>query len=318
MILGRKVFIIGAGAHVAYGFPTGKGLKDEIIGPQAIAEYASSVFHNHIEFVERFKKAESLDSIDAFLQNHPEFEEIGKYAIAWAISRAEADTGGERKASAYKKNIEDQEIDDDWIRFLTRLTTNTLPGDHYKKIGKNDVNFITFNYDRTLEHFIYEDLTNAYRCDPDGLRIIGEFITSKIHHVYGKIGPLPWQSANGFPYGVPTKKLPKLHEIMHNINIIRTGDEPRHELVQLLERADTIFFLGFGFATENLKVLNIPECIPRDCRVFGTGCGLYLGERTRIEKMIDRRSHHNALQSSQIYDDKTSCLAALREVMGFE
>jgi hypothetical protein len=46
---------------------------------------------------------------------------------------------------------------ENWLQYLyARLTTPTL-----KEFGNNAVSFITYNYDRTLEHFIHASLMNT-------------------------------------------------------------------------------------------------------------------------------------------------------------
>jgi len=60
------------------------------------------------------------------------------------------------------------------------------------------------------------------------------------------------------------------------------------EAQDILKHADEIFFLGFGYAEENMKVLGLPGTIPPKCRVYGTAFNLTGEEAERIESAIDR------------------------------
>src|SRR6267378_303056 len=64
MIEKRTVLILGAGASMPYGFPSGSGLRRHII-----------------EYLDELLSADTT-SIDVFLERRTEFVEIGKAAIA--------------------------------------------------------------------------------------------------------------------------------------------------------------------------------------------------------------------------------------------
>jgi len=57
----------------------------------------------------------------------------------------------------------------------------------------------------------------------------------------------------------------------------------------LLKQAERIFFLGFGYAPENMDVLGLPDVIPPiNCEVYGTAFGLNDKEVERIRnRMIE-------------------------------
>lgn len=70
--------------------------------------------------------------------------------------------------------------------------------------------------------------------------------------------------------------------------IYEESDNP--ELVEaknLLKQADEIFFLGFGYAKENMEVLGLPNIIPPgNCLVYGTSIGFCEKEVERIRNRI--------------------------------
>jgi len=121
----------------------------------------------------------------------------------------------------------------------------------------------TFNYDRSLEHFLYlayHSLGGRSSSDPhivaDRMRNLG-FL-----HIHGSFSPLPWQNGNsGRPYG-PTIDKEVIRECGRRI--LFTGDSAESEFrgeppSYWLDQAEQIFFLGFGFDPANLKRLGMDK-----------------------------------------------------------
>ena len=88
MIRTPTVLVLGAGASMPYGFPSGQGLKENIIS------FGAEV-HKRIEHLprctqERFQEFQrelrysSQSSVDAFLEHRPELVPLGKALIALA------------------------------------------------------------------------------------------------------------------------------------------------------------------------------------------------------------------------------------------
>ena len=66
------------------------------------------------------------------------------------------------------------------------------------EFSEHALSIITFNYDRSLEEYLYRVLGALYNRDAEelvqGLSII---------HVHGDLGPLDWESQRGRKYGGP-------------------------------------------------------------------------------------------------------------------
>ncbi len=159
--------------------------------------------------------------------------------------------------------------------------TESLTGpDDYKKFGKNNVSFVTFNYDRSLEFILHESLRNSFGLPKDN-EIVEQLREIPIFHVYGKIDDLPWQKPGSTPYlsTLPDKNKIKyyindLEKLMENIETIHERKEhDRSKILKAISEATQIFFLGFGYAQENLEILEFKKALNEKHKVYGTAFG---------------------------------------------
>jgi hypothetical protein len=117
MISTNTTLVLGAGASIAMGYPTGGQLRDELLkladSDRQGFSVAAGLFgpsHPSIhEFVDAFRQSQ-MYSIDAFLARRPAFTEIGKRAIAAVLLRCE-------QASSLDK----WQHDDGWYQYLWML-----------------------------------------------------------------------------------------------------------------------------------------------------------------------------------------------------
>jgi hypothetical protein len=128
----------------------------------------------------------------------------------------------------------------------------------------NQLTIVTFNYDRSLEHFLFEAFRERFGASDEEA---ASFVTHlKILHVHGRLGSLPWQESGGFPYG-DGNSLARVREAAAGIRIIHEADgktEPFNLAREALRQARYVFFLGFGFHRLNVERLGLPfEKIPR-------------------------------------------------------
>ena len=285
MILEPTVFILGAGASVPYGYPTGAKLRSSICSPSFypiyFRHYEEDDKHSRSgreeqrnlgKLISAFNQSSNY-SIDIWLARNPQFIDIGKKAILSQILHAE-------KESRFDEDMTDENKKMDWYGYLfNRLTHTMIDPKSYSKFNDNKVGFITFNYDRSLEYFLHKSLINSFKM-PNGLPHIepqidfSNLISIPIYHVYGVVAKLPWQIDPGLEYGKELNL--RLIEILkNNIRIIheRTNKEIE-DIKKLVASAKRIFFLGFGFADANLKAIGIPEVLTGYQEVYGTAFGL--------------------------------------------
>lgn len=282
MISHQTVFILGAGASAPYEYPTGKILR-KIICKESVENFRDCILNSpsistprkvnlksDIEELSRVFYDSSTSSIDLFLSRNHRFADIGRMAIALSILLKE-------ETSRFREDIRRQSPD--WYSFLFNKMTNTLTEpDSYKYFKDNKVSFITFNYDRSFEYFLYESLINSFTTIPLQETKIKELIPFPIQHVYGVVEKLPWQdSEKGIEYRsfmAANDKYQLIEKVKDNIRVIydRVNDDIE-EMKKLIRAAGRIFFLGFGFAQENLEILGIPEVLKHQPNIYGTAFG---------------------------------------------
>jgi len=293
----QAVIILGAGASIPYGFPSGKELRKRICDSfvEKLKKYlphAQSSYYLHPdilfkaeEFVERFRNSSNI-SIDLFLSRNTNFRKIGKTAILLEILDAEAQ-------SKFHEDVINAEHD--WYSFLFEQMTDELTGPENYNISPNKIFIITFNYDRSLEHFLFNSVINSFG-DIEQHLLIDELKKIPIIHVYGKLADLHWQNkTDSLAYGQNSDVLIP-DNYLTNINVIyEDRDREKYKNIHaMIADSKYIYFLGFGYARENLQVLSLPEILKPNQHIYGTAFGYYEEEITKLSKRFlrDKKLHN--------------------------
>ncbi|MFC1888548.1 hypothetical protein ACFL4G_02205 [Thermodesulfobacteriota bacterium] len=289
MIDEETAFILGAGASAPYNYPTGERLKNFICKefPSKIKGYSNKrdrqkeIEASHAKRMAKDLKQSGDPSIDSFLDSSPHYNEIGKFAILCAIYHYEQHT-------QYPWDLIDDSKKKDWFTYLWENMKRDLKGSHgYERLCENKVSFITFNYDRSLEYFFYTSITRKYNGTNFTNKMISETIPP-IKHIYGKIADLPWESEKGKEFTFPTDRYPD-RQLVNNIKLINERTvKDTNDINKIITKAKRIFFLGFGYLEENMKILNIPESL-RDNpekKLFGTMLDLDERDQGEISRRI--------------------------------
>jgi len=269
MIKRESVFILGAGASRPFGYPTGRQLREKILedlkDPESLNLAKDS--NEYLERVVRFQRFEEMGfkkkdvlsfrdafnrsirySIDAFLEDRDEFIPLGKRAIADILIPCEDEE--------VLFNTDDAKIRNWFAYLINKLKSNI------SNFLENKISFITFNYDRSLEHFLYNHFVNAFKTTQE--EVIKLISKIPIIHVYGKMNDLDWQSPEGRAYSVKynSQELSKAAEkisIVSEKNLdIESSPDFKHAH-QLLEKARNVYFLGFGYDENNLNRLKLNQ-----------------------------------------------------------
>lgn len=283
MIETPTVFVLGAGASIPYGYPSGEKLREEICheledpshsygrmlqrqgySPNEILEFRNNFFYS------------GKSSIDAYLEHNKEFIDIGKLVIARSlIPHEDLDYLFQKVEGRFQKRSNDKWYD----YFYNRFDTS------FDEFDTNEFSVITFNYDRSFEQFLFTALKYSYnKSDKECSDLLKKI---PIVHVHGKLDDLDWQNPNGRPYDANVESDELLKKSADGIKIIHENidnSKSFKEAQKLLERSHKIQFLGFGYNKTNLERLKILNFTNKT--IQGTCVGLADAEKGYVTKLF--------------------------------
>jgi hypothetical protein len=314
----RVVFVLGAGASVPYGFPTGQGLREmlcrqllstssqlhRIMREQGHAE--TDIFH----FAKQFEGS-GLASIDSFIARRETFRQIAEHAIAAALLPCE------RSSDLNNRRVSDVEVirgRGDWYQYLWGLMVDGV--DDIAYLRSSTVKFITFNYDRSLEQFLHTACCNVFGVDDP---VAHSFVASlNIHHMYGSLGD--YEHGAEYRYGeTNSETISRAATSIKTVPLTRPDVDER--AMNMLARADLVMFLGFGFDAMNCNRLGLKQVIERrhdpnsgkvirSMEMHFTAFGLTDGEISRVF----RNALPGGIGNLQFNPFKGDCLSLMRAV----
>ena len=284
MIKIPTVFIVGAGASKPYGFPIGRELVtlicNNLINDQ-------SRYFKQLYDLEHYNRSDILGfrnqllysgkgSVDAFLEHRKNCIQIGKYAIAQVLIEFE--------------DSQKLFVKGDWYQYLyEKLNTS------FEEFDQNKIGIITFNYDRSIEHYLFKALKNSYGKSDE--ECASKIKNIPIIHVHGQLGYLPWQDKPAREYKRESR------DVINAISIAASGIRIIHEDINvnedelfiaahsLLRGAERIYFLGFGYNETNVKRLSIP----RGKFLQGTSYNLENAEIQDVNRIFQPYGYNNIL-----------------------
>ena len=284
----NTAFIIGAGAHVPYNFPTGEELsktlkrmhpkypiknlaKNEIDSIGALQERLNDyvIRAERLNIIPNKEVGESLDAYRGYIKDkmHSFIEKFGGANVP------SIDTYLAKYIKEHKSDVDypvigkfliasiiyDYEIDYpinfsdyDWIQFIIH---NFLIDEKKRDMFfKQPPLIITFNYDNLFERFIYSHLVDFHHLDHDtSIELVKKL---NILHVYGHTNSLELSSSD--------------EVIKYSLKNLRVVGEERIDMDEISKKIQSywrdiqhIYFLGFGFDVQNMNIL------------FGKGRGGY-------------------------------------------
>ena len=268
MIRNGRVFVLGAGASFPYGFPTGSELTEFVlqhIEQKTTAYYTLQDIGFGPSLIETFAaelRNSGKYSVDAFLEHRKEFLDVGKAIMAIHL------IGCENPPMLWQL----QNSRGDWYRYLAHHLTEACSPDRF---AKNEVAFISFNYDRSLETYLFSALKNSFGLSDEATRDLMSAIP--ILHLHGDLGPLPWQGAPSRPYSQDLSR-DAIDLARSRIRIVHDQSEDKDQKFNLarnwINKADTVALLGFGFAKPNVTRLGLAQM----GRTKGVATAIGMGE----------------------------------------
>lgn len=282
----KTVFVIGAGASAEIKFPVGEGLRSQIVqlvdveydsighlvhGDHDLLSAVSSKTQFSFEEVRRAGKRIkhgifTRNSIDEYLDYHAGDKAavaLGKAAIVKQILLEER--RAHKQLFGEEENFSFQSFEQLWYGQLFKLLNQ---GYRFGEEGKffDNVTFVIFNYDRSLEFF----LTLAYQTmgiSADRAREICQ-VGSTFYHPYGLAAPL--FGSRALRYGSPSFNAANLAANIRTFTEEQGSSENVKAIRDAMFEARTLVFLGFSFNETNLRLI-APEPGSESKRIFGTG-----------------------------------------------
>jgi hypothetical protein len=310
----KTLFIVGAGASCEVDLPSGDKLKEliaekldirfetgrgQVSGDIQIMEtlrHYSRDAHGAQADVNVYRAAacqtaaampQSI-SIDNFIDAHrhePKIELCGKLAIVKSILQAE------RRSKLWfdenrREKLDFAQLGGTWYSAFFQRLSEGVARDGIDGLFEN-VSFITFNYDRCIEHHIVNALQSYYLLSAGQAQEVARNLI--VRHPYGLVGSLLWQEIGSaaVPFGGSDPSDPLLR-LAKQIKTFTEQVEEGTELEAIRRQvrdARVIVFLGFGFADQNMDLLK-PGGETAVERIFATAHGISDSDCRVIEAQL--------------------------------
>ena len=230
-----------------------EGISQDTMGPWLMAADELSRGLPHSSSIDRYLHFRSDDK---------RVVKLGKLAIVRAILQAEQ----ESTLHAFPLNhISIANRAPNGIHWLGQLFLQMQEGVESKgrvaDVFKN-VSFISFNYDRCIEHYFYNAVKDWGSFSDQEAAEALRFLD--ISHPYGSVGGLPWDDRKAGTVRVEYGAEPTSEELVKLAGGIKTFTEGEHEATlvtgmhQNILDAGKIVFMGFSFLDQNVELLTPP------------------------------------------------------------
>ena len=240
MLKKKTCLLLGAGASHHLGFPLGAGLKRDMVkaletpaalldrlpvGLENTTEDHLRAFHDELAYG-------AWVSPDEFLEHRRQFVDFGKLLIARLLAPHEDARAIARDAGWYER-----------LRLALR-------GGSIEGLKASRLSVVTFNYDRSIDCFLHRFVQFHYQMGwGEALGFVREHIP--IVHVHGMLGEYPTYDYGGNP-------VRSSNNSWQSIKIVSEAVDTSPEFEQasrLLNGADRVVVIGFGFGEDNVRRL---------------------------------------------------------------
>ncbi len=345
----KTVFILGAGASWYYGYPTGEGLVKKVIDrathlsryfahsrevkngllPQYIKdklqydddawgaaraedERNDNAWKAALAESEKIKAALTQTNplvIDYFLGWNPDLRSIGTLLVAWVI--LECEKRGQQYGNINRGEYSEK---DNWCRFVIHQLA--IGCKKSSDLLENDVTFVTFNYDISLELMLRQGLQHIQLFEKGDVEKF--FTPSRVLHVYGAIRSniVPsdlddWAKRTLDPRTLTREQVPiyqtgyrdflnKVYAASRGLRVIDPDDKETDKAIveaaqKEIARAKSVYILGYGFDKNNSARLGLRESFDYEKNnnksVFFTNLGDINRVNKRVSKLIFGRDN---------------------------
>lgn len=326
----RMLFVVGAGASKEAGLPTGEELKAKIQAALNIRFDAGSQLSGDSRIYRVLKGVSTKDagpkarerllhaawqvsagmtqalSIDNYIDSHrgnADVALVGKLAIATTILEAEKESF---------LNFQPQHpfplarLAQTWYaaliqRLTERCTFEELPA------RLRTIVLVVFNYDRCIEHVLPYALSAYYGVSVKAMEAIMPNL--QILHPYGAVGQLSSTGHQHVQFGQQIEG-DQLLAVAQHLKTFTEGVDPANsdisEIRRLVEEADRVTFLGFGFLSLNMLLLFKGRRTRPSSYVIGTCYGMSADDQSHVKRTL---SHYMCVDEQSVLLNNGTCAA---------
>jgi hypothetical protein len=273
----KTLFVVGAGASHEVGLSLGTGLVSKIASALAYKQTINgftggddAIRRTLMNFAGQGKagalllKASAMaqrlpyaDSIDSFLNDFKDETDLattGKIAIAHIISTEERRSAiSVNRDNIYNGMNSSEQLNASWLPKFFGLLKSDIGASNIDALFDN-VSIVCFNYDRCIEQYLYYAIRSYYNFSPQ--QAITLLRRLKIVRPYGSIGAFALDldlHHTNFGFNFSDAGLIETSKVIRTV-YERQG-ESSEDVRDLVDAANQIVFLGFGFLPLNLKML---------------------------------------------------------------
>jgi hypothetical protein len=311
MLKQRTLFIIGAGASRELDFPTGDELLFHIsqklvfeidsldniqsdqrfwLAVKRLCSERNANIKDYFAATAEMRTGLNLaQSIDNYVHTHsdkPIFLDLAKLSIALFILAAEGVT---IKNVPQKPLKSTSSRPDYWLSVFCRHHFAGYKSAALDRLFDN-VAFVSFNYDRCIEHSLRTNVANYFGLDDSSAIEICNKV--KIFYPYGSLGNLNSSgNTNGLQFGADVNP-ESLVVASKNIKTFTEGvDDPNltRDLREIIDWSKHIVFLGFGFIDLNMRLLGSVNHIGMPKKTFGTAFGMSEPNLRELQQIVPQQ-----------------------------
>lgn len=341
MLNKQTVFVIGAGAGFDVDMPVGNKLATEI-AEETNFRFNSGLLvggHERVWAASRtmalaagIDQASTLSagrmiatgithaqSIDNYVRTHSDKEAvkiIAKNAIVHRILEAERNSSLfiDQAQAVFGRFKNEEKVGRSWLQaFFSILQDGVIEASNIENIFDN-LNIINFNYDRCIEHFLFQAMQRLYPAKGTGY--LADLINRKLKviHPYGVVGELEWQGSRpSIQFGAKddTYDLAKLSAGIRTYNEEVEDKKKINELRDLVSAAQRIVFLGFHFHKQNVELISPPQNashLPGTIEIYATHVDRSTADKAFItNNRISRMLHGRGVDKVSSASDDCNC-----------
>ena len=295
LITTPTTFVVGAGASIDYRLPASVHLrqaahklnpeqpayqlilKAKLCTPKQLNEILEDLRNQGTSSIDEFLFARQADEITM---------KVGRALIALLLGRHFPNV---RSPDALRGSPQD------WLGYIIDKMQSGAPNCVAFVKGNAEVRFVTFNFDSIIEDRLEKAIRNLYSDSEAHLQKAVSAIHGQIIHVHGRLphppdSPLPEHDFNDWGEWITW-----LQTAQSEIRVVMDDIDPDilAAALQAVRRSDVLCFLGFAYAEDNLKKLDLPNSRHRrvdgsqDFRhIFGTAFGMRPGETASVQFML--------------------------------